>query len=457
MKHLTLKAICNACGGIYSGPLENLEKEPDGIAIDSRKIGANWLFAATIGERADGHSFIPSCYEKGALCCLGEKEAVCADHSYIQVSSTFQALKDIAEYYRSTLKIPVIGITGSVGKTSTKEMIASVLSVRFNTLKTAGNFNNEIGLPLTVFNIRPQHEAAVLEMGISNFGEMHRLSKIARPDICVITNIGQCHLEFLGDRDGVLKAKSEIFDFAAPNAKVFVNGDDDKLCTLKSRTDLHVTTFGTAPSNDVRATNIINLGLEGSRCDISTPAGNFSVHIHIPGLHMVHNALAGTCAGLALGMTTGEIRRGIEAAETISGRSHLIHTEHYTVMDDCYNANPVSMKASLDVLASASGRTAAILGDMGELGKDERSLHFEVGIHAAKKQIDLLLCVGTLSAEIYRGAKSENPQIEAYLFASKEDLIGKLPQLLQDGDSILVKASHFMNFNQIIEAIQSQS
>ena len=454
MKFMTLKAIAEACGGTYYGPVDNLEKCVAGIAIDSRKIQNDWLFAATVGERVDGHSFIESCYEKGVLCCLGEKAPVCEDHSYIQVASTFQALKDIAEYYRSTLEIPVVGITGSVGKTSTKEMISSVLGVKFNTLKTAGNFNNEVGLPLTVFNIRETHEAAVLEMGISDFGEMHRLSKIARPNICVITNIGLCHLEFLGDRDGVLRAKSEIFDFAAEGAKAIVNGDDDKLHTLKSREDLDVTLFGMDSSNDIYAKQVENLGLDGLQCVISTPAGEFSAHIHIPGMHMVYNALAGTSVGLALGLTLEEIKAGIESAQTISGRNNIIHTEKYTIMDDCYNANPVSMKASLDVLSTALGRKVAILGDMGELGADELALHYTVGEHAAQKQIDLLLCVGTLSEEIVKGAKAVNPEINAEVFTTKEELFEKLPELLVDGDSILIKASHFMQFEKIVNKLQ---
>lgn len=454
MRNMTLRSICAACSGTYYGPAENLEKCVAGITIDSRKVEADWLFAATVGERVDGHSFIESCYEKGALCCLGEKPPVSENHSYIQVESTFQALKDIAEYYRSTLEIPVIGITGSVGKTSTKEMIASVLSVKFNTLKTAGNFNNEIGLPLTVFNIREEHEAAVLEMGISDFGEMHRLSKIARPNICVITNIGLCHLEFLGDRDGVLRAKSEIFDFAAEGAKAIVNGDDDKLETLKSRGDLECTLFGMDESNDVYAKNVENLGLDGLKCDISTPGGEFSAHIHIPGMHMVYNALAGTCVGLACGLTLDEIKSGIENAQTISGRNHIIHTENYTIMDDCYNANPVSMKASLDVLTTALGRKVAILGDMGELGVNERELHFGVGKHAAAKQIDLLLCVGSLSEEIVKGALSVNPDMNAILFETKEKLLENFPKLLNKGDSILVKASHFMQFDKIVKALE---
>ena len=451
---MTLKAIAEACGGTYYGPVDNLEKCVAGIAIDSRKIQNDWLFAATVGERVDGHSFIESCYEKGVLCCLGEKAPVCEDHSYIQVASTFQALKDIAEYYRSTLEIPVVGITGSVGKTSTKEMISSVLGVKFNTLKTAGNFNNEVGLPLTVFNIRETHEAAVLEMGISDFGEMHRLSKIARPNICVITNIGLCHLEFLGDRNGVLRAKSEIFDFATEGAKAIVNGDDDKLHTLKSREDLDVTLFGMDSSNDIYAKQVENLGLDGLQCVISTPAGEFSAHIHIPGMHMVYNALAGTSVGLALGLTLEEIKAGIESAQTISGRNNIIHTEKYTIMDDCYNANPVSMKASLDVLSTALGRKVAILGDMGELGADELALHYTVGEHAAQKQIDLLLCVGTLSEEIVKGAKAVNPEINAEVFTTKEELLEKLSELLADGDSILIKASHFMQFEKIVNALQ---
>lgn len=454
MKNMTLKQICAACHGTYYGPSGNYEKCVEGITIDSRKVEGDWLFAATVGRRADGHSFMEACYQKGALCCLGEKEPVSEKYSYIKVVSTFQALKDIAEYYRSTLSIPVIGITGSVGKTSTKEMIASVLSVRFNTLKTPGNLNNEVGLPLTVFDIREEHEAAVLEMGISDFGEMHRLSKIARPDICVMTNIGLCHLEALGDRDGILRAKSEIFDFAAETAKVIVNGDDDKLRTLKGRKDLNITFFGTDSQNDIYAKNVENLGLDGLNCEIVTPVGEFPVHIPIPGMHMVYNALAGTCVGLVCRLTLPEIKTGIENAQTISGRNHVIHTEKYTIMDDCYNANPVSMRASLDVLAATDRRKVAILGDMGELGTAEGELHFAVGEYAAEKQIDLLLCVGTLSEEIIKGAKSVNPDMNAILFDTKEKLLEKLPKLLIKDDSILVKASHFMQFDKIVEALE---
>jgi UDP-N-acetylmuramoyl-tripeptide--D-alanyl-D-alanine ligase len=207
-------------------------------------------------------------------------------------------------------------------------------------------------------------------------------------------------------------------------------------------------------SNDIYAKNVENLGLDGLKCDISTPAGEFTAHIHIPGMHMVYNALAGTCVGLACGLTIEEIKTGIENAKTISGRNNLIHTKKFTIMDDCYNANPVSMKASLDVLSTALGRTVAILGDMGELGTNEKELHFGVGVHAAEKQIDLLLCAGTLSAEIAKGAKSVSPEMDVRLFETRDALMEQLPQLLADGDSILVKASHFMQFDKIVKALE---
>ena len=213
MKNLTLEHIAQACKGIYKGSEADKTREVTGIYTDSRKVREGSLFVPIKGARADGHDFIEGVMEKGALATLSEKDLGERPYPYIQVESSLQAVKDIAEYYLKQLQIPVVGITGSVGKTSTKEMIASVLSQKYKVLKTQGNFNNELGLPLTVFDLRDEHEMAVLEMGISDFGEMHRLAKIARPDTCVITNIGLCHLEFLKSRDGILKAKTEIFDF----------------------------------------------------------------------------------------------------------------------------------------------------------------------------------------------------------------------------------------------------
>ena len=456
MKNMTLGNIADACGGIYHGTEAAKEKTNAEIAADSRKAGKDSLFVAIKGERVDAHKFIPAVFKQGALCVISEQELEAPAGAYIQVDSSLQAIKDIAEFYRKQLDIKVVGITGSVGKTSTKEMIASVLSEKYRVLKTLGNFNNELGLPLTVFRLREEDEIAVLEMGISHFGEMHRLSKIARPDICVITNIGQCHLEFLGDRDGILKAKTEIFDYLAPAGTIVLNGDDDKLATLQEVKGIQPVFFGIDSDRMISATQIHSLGLKGIACRICTGQGDFDVTIPIPGYHMVYNALAGTAVGLSLGMTTEEIKRGIEKLESLSGRFHIIETDNYTVVDDCYNANPVSMKASLKVLGDALGRKVAILGDMGELGENEQQLHEEVGVAAGQQGIQLLICVGALSEGMARAAKETNPQMEVIHKQTLEEAIDSLQQCLKQGDTILVKASHFMHFEKIVEVLTKQ-
>lgn len=451
MKEMSLIQIARACGGTYLGEEAQKNKEVAGVVIDSRLVEPGFLFVAVKGARVDGHSFIPTAFAKGAAAVLCEQVPDHPAGPCIQVDSCLEAIKKLAEYYRSTLTIPVIGISGSVGKTSTKEMIAAILSQRYRVLKTEGNFNNEIGLPLTIFRIREEHEAAVLEMGISDFGEMTRLARMARPTICVLTNIGLCHLENLKDRDGILRAKTEMFDQAQPGAQIILNGDDDKLITLKDTRSPRPLFFGLNPELDLYAEQIENLGLAGTRCTFVTKAGSFEAQIPIPGRHMVYNALAGTAVGLALGLTTEEIRAGIESLTALSGRNHLIHTEKWDILDDCYNANPVSMAASLDVLSCALGRKVAILGDMGELGENEKLLHYNVGCHAADAGVDAVFLVGELSKETARGVEAKNPSITCRHFDTREELLNTLPLLLSKGDSILVKASHFMEFPEIVE------
>ncbi len=454
MKEMSLEQIARACKGVYAGEASKKSLEVSGVVIDSRKVEPGYLFVAIKGERVDGHSFIPAVFAKGAACVLCEQAPDHPAGPYILVESCLQALKSLAEYYRSTLSIPIIGITGSVGKTSTKEMIAAVLEQKYKVLKTEGNFNNEIGLPLTIFRIREEHEAAVLEMGISDFGEMTRLSRMAKPNVCVITNIGLCHLENLKDRDGILKAKTEMFTEAQPGAQVILNGDDDKLITLKESRTPTPCFFGLDPSNDLYGEQIENLGLDGTRCTFVTKAGRFSAHIPIPGQHMVYNALAGIAVGLALNLSLEEIKAGIESLTPVSGRNNLIHTGKWDILDDCYNANPVSMCASLDVLSCALGRKVAILGDMGELGENERLLHYNVGCHAADAGIDAVFLVGLLSKETARGIEAKNPFLTFRHFDTKQELIAALPLLLSKGDSILVKASHFMEFEEIVDYLR---
>lgn len=452
MKNMTLGNIAMCCGGMYFGDEGAKGTEVTGIAIDSRKVKKGGLFIPIQGERVDGHSFIPKVMEDGALACLSE-ETQTDITPYILVNSTKDALKKIAAFYRQSLGIKVVGITGSVGKTSTKEMIASVLKEKYRVHKTAGNFNNEIGLPLTIFDILEEHEVAVLEMGISDFGEMHRLGEIANPDICVITNIGLCHLENLGTRDGILKAKTEVFDHLRGEGIVILNGDDDKLSTIQEVKGKKAVKYG-LHKGDAYASEITSFGMEGIRMKLHLNGREKSVTIPIPGEHNVYNALAAACVGTVCGMELEEICRGIETVETISGRSNLIHKNGITVIDDCYNANPVSMRASIDVLSQAPGRKIAVLGDMGELGEKERELHAGIGSYAAGKQIDQLFTVGELSKEMARAAKeSASHPMQIFHFATKEELLRALLPTIKKGDTLLVKASHFMEFPKIVAAL----
>lgn len=468
MKDMTLERIAGAVKGELH--VENIAQgidakttEAAGVVLDSRKVGKDYIFIATRGERVDGHSFIDSVFAAGAMGVICEKAPEHPKGAYILVKDSFQALKDVAAYYRSRLDIKVVGITGSVGKTSTKEFVASVLSQGFQVVKTAGNFNNEVGLPLTVLGIREDCEVAVLEMGISNFGEMHRLSHIARPDVCLITNIGQCHLENLGTRDGILKAKTEIFDFMKENGTVCLNGDDDKLVTIHEVKGKAPVFFGGNENNSIYATNYKNKGLEGSSAKIhintSTVKADFDAKIPLPGDHMLYNALAATAVGVQFGLSIEQIQTGISNVEPVGGRSHVIHTDRLTLIDDCYNANPVSMKAAIDLLAvtdtDGGKRRVAILGDMFELGEKEKELHAEVGSYAAEKNIDELICIGALCKNMYEAVRSvENTTTKAYYFADKESMLAKLDELICSGDIVLIKASHGMHFEELLEKLK---
>lgn len=461
MINMTLDRIALACNGQLFHTENYDGRETAGIVLDSRRVQKDYLFVATVGERADGHSFIPEVYEKGALAVLCEKAPVEPAGPYILVENSLEAMKDIAAWYRRQLQVKVVGITGSVGKTSTKEFISSVLAQKYQVLKTEGNYNNEIGLPLTIFKIREEHEVAVLEMGISDFGEMHRLSRIAKPDIAVITNIGQCHLENLGDRAGVLKAKTEIFDYMEDTGRVCINGDDDMLSTIGEvkghkpiRFGLGDPSTGTSQSlPEVYASDIKSLGLFGSTCTIHIEGNSLHTKVPLPGGHMILNALAATAVGNLLGLTGEEIIAGIEAVKPTGGRSNIIRHENYTVIDDCYNANPVSMKAAIDLLTTADTRKVAILGDMGELGEGENSLHHEIGTYAASKRVDLLVCVGKLSKNMYAGAKEASIHGSQYYYETRDALIAALPDLVKADDTILVKASHFMGFEHVVTAL----
>lgn len=466
---LTIGQIAEAAGGriVYKEAGKQtetfLEQQVSGVVLDSRQITEGGVFVATVGERVDGHSFAESVYEKGAVLAVVQREPEETEHwpVYLLVEDTLQALKDIAEYYRKTLRIPVIGITGSVGKTSTKEFIAGVLSAKYNVLKTQGNYNNEIGVPLTLLRIREEHEAAVVEMGISDFGEMHRLSKMARPDIAVITNIGRCHLENLKDRDGVLKAKTEIFDFMPEDGVICLNGEDDKLCTVTAEKERELRFFGRDAGErmTVYATDVTEKGLWGSTAVLHNAGGeSYSAEIPLPGAHMVLNATAAACVAEVLGLTPEEIQTGMKQVTAIGGRNHLIRTERLTMIDDCYNANPASMKAGIDLLCMADTVKAAILGDMFELGEDSDAMHAEVGAYAAEKGIDRILCVGANSRHMYEAAVKYGGTDCVTYFGTREELLSALADnreaLLPADATVLIKASHGMQFEEVVELLK---
>jgi len=467
MKQLTLVNIAEACGGKLCGGAGLEEKEVTCGVIDSRKIEKDGLFFAAVGEHVDGHKFIGQVFAKGAACVVTEKtpEEVEAEHGvlvnewgpYILVESTFAALKKIAAFYRMQLSIPIVGITGSVGKTSTKEFIAGVLSRKFSVLKTEGNFNNEIGLPLTLLRIRAEHEVAVVEMGISEFGEMSRLGEMARPDICVITNIGQCHLENLHDRAGVFKAKTEVFDYLQADAEVCLNAEDDMLAEVKEVNGKSVHHFGFSVGESVMAyaTEIESKGLFGSHANMHLEGAVYPVEVPLPGRHMVLNAMAAASVGKLLGLSVAEILEGIKSVQPVGGRSNVMQLADKTVIDDCYNANPVSMKAAIDLLTMGLGRKVAILGDMFELGENSDAMHGEVGAYAAEKEIDVICCVGENSRHMYEAAKAiQKPGQEIRYFTTREELLERLSEIVKALDTILVKASHGMGFDKVIEGLK---
>ena len=420
MKNLTIENICTACGGELTGPAGS-GAEAACVVIDSRKIEAGGVFIATKGERVDGHSFIPQVFGAGALAVVCEEVPADPAGPCIKVKDSFKALTDIAAFYRKQLNCRFIGITGSVGKTSTKEMTAAVLSQKYRVCSTEGNFNNEIGVPLTILRIREDDECAVVEMGINHFGEMSRLTALVHPDIAVITSIGECHLEALHDRDGVLRAKTEIFEGMSDDAYAVLNGEDDKLITVKRNNTVFYK--------------------HDEEPDLS----------FIRGRHMQLNAHAAAAVGKLLGLSAAQITEGLRGVEVMKGRGSMIDLGSFSVMDDCYNANPTSVKASIDVLCeSGTGKKVAILGDMFELGENEAALHAQIGRYAKEKGVERLITAGVLSANT---AKAYG---DARHYRDTDELIGALKDMRFEGSVILVKASHGMHFERVVEELKER-
>ncbi|MBQ7896189.1 MAG: YjjG family noncanonical pyrimidine nucleotidase [Oscillospiraceae bacterium] len=444
MKNMTISRASEACGGkIYNS---------DGsaalgrVVIDSRAIEQGDLFVAYKGERVDGHDYVNAAYEKGAACCLVER-LIDVPVAQLVVEDVQTALEAIIREMRKDVEIPLIGITGSVGKTSAKEMIWSVLSQRMNVHKTDKNLNNQIGVPMTMSRIEPKHQAAVVEMGISDFGDMTVLAQMVKPQIAVFTVIGHAPLEFLHDLKGVLQAKTEMLDYLDDDALVILNGDDDMLNTVSCRQ--RILKFGLSDNCDIRAENI-TVNENGESC-CKIVYGERSIDVVVPafGQHMIYAALEGAAVGFEMGLSDEEIVAGIAAYETVGRRAALVDTGFVSLVDDCYNANPDSVKSGIDSLCKMDGRKVCILGDMLELGQGEGEMHFDCGKYALDKGVSLVLCSGPLSKETVRGAGERG-----LWFESRAELIEALPKLIQKGDAVLVKASRSMKFEEISEAVK---
>lgn len=443
MKTYLFREILAACQGEYHGDPSLLEQAAADVVIDSRKARPGVLYVPIIGETHDGHAFIDAARQNGASLVLSDRPLDCGP--YILVDDTRRALQAVAGGYRDKFTIPFVGLTGSAGKTSTKEMIASVLSERYSVCKTPVNLNNETGVPLTLFLLEEHHEVAVIEMGTNHFGEIERISAMVKPDICLFINIGLAHVENFGSREGIFRGKTEMLAHMRPGGRVVVNGDDDLLKTIGG-----ALRYGFDEGDDVRAIDVDPRGLSGTSFTIRYGGMQFPAHVPTPGKHSVSNALAAVSIGLLLGMDLEELAESVGGISTLAGRMHQIQTPDYTVLDDAYNANPTSMRAAIDVISGLPGRRVCILGDMRELGSASARLHEEVGRYAAESGVDLILCVGAESESMFRAAHEIAPGTTRY-YCSQESLMAALPELLQKGDMILVKASHGIHLEETVK------
>lgn len=428
------------------------EAEINEISTDTRNLPDGCLFAAIKGDRFDGHDFIPKAIEMGAAAALSEKEI--DGCPCIVVDNTRKAYLDLAGYYRRKFSPILVGVTGSVGKTTTKEMIALVLSEKFNCLKTQGNLNNEIGLPKTLFKMNGSHRAAVIEMGMSDFGEISRLSRAAAPTVGVITNIGFSHIENLKTQEGILKAKLEILDGMDDNTPLIVNGDDAHLSRLKNviSSSRPIYFFGIENAEcDFRGMNISERdGVTGF--DVCYDGKTCRAEIPCIGRHNVLNALAAFCVGTLAGMTESEIVSSLKKYQSDGMRQNIVKKGGVTVIIDCYNASPDSMKASLDVLSDikTDGRKIAVLGDMLELGEESERLHTLVGEYVRDAKIDSLYCYGKDSEYIIK----ESRTAACFFHTGDKDLCaGIIKKYIRNGDAILFKASRGMKLEEIIEKV----
>lgn len=447
METLKLTEIAEACGGFASQ-----EAEINGVCIDTRKITAGCLFICIKGERFDAHQFANEALEKGAGAVM-----ICEDievnGAFVKVENTAVALLTLGGYYRSKFNIPIVALTGSVGKTTTKEFTHLVVNAKYNAIKTLGNLNNEIGLPQMLFQIDNSIEAAVIEMGMNHFGEISRLVNATKPTIALITNIGVSHIENLGSREGILKAKLEITEGLQESAPLILNGDDDMLSTVKS--DKHKVYFYGINNGDFKASNVLE---ENGKTSFTINYFGNTEDVVIPtiGIHNVYNAVAAFAVGYFLGVKPSDAINALANYVPAGMRQKVVRVGKITSIEDCYNASPDSMKAALRTLHDTNGnKKIAVLGDMLELGDYSETAHTLVGEMVAENRIDYLLAYGE-NAKYYVKAAIDSGVDNALLFDDKEKLASKLLEIASDEDVVIFKGSRGMKLEEIMEIVYKE-
>lgn len=448
---ITVQEAVQMCGGrLLCGDAESVITS---VTTDSRTVCPGSLFVPIKGEKTDAHIYIPAVFAAGATAAFTQENLPApAAGALIAVQDTSAALQKMAAAYRRRYLGPVVGITGSVGKTTTKEMVALSLSARYRVMKTQGNQNSQIGVPLTMFQLDESTEAAVVEMGMSQFGEMARLARIAAPQFAIMTNIGISHIENLHSQENIMREKLHITDGFTPESVLILNGDDKMLATLRGKLPFHTEFVGTAPWCSYRA---VQVTAQNGGMHFFLQHGQTLLPVAIPvlGMHQVTNALAALAAADVLHIPLAEAAKALAAYKPLAMRQQIHKAAGMTVIDDSYNASPDAVRGALDVLCSFPHRRVAVLADMLELGTASQQAHRACGRHAAQAGTDLVVTVGLQAREIAAGAREENPKLPCKSCSSNQEAISYLKETLRPGDTILVKGSRGMHTDEIVSAI----
>lgn len=454
MEYLTIKELILASEGQLVSKC-NEETLVNDIVIDSRKASKDNAFVAIVGENLDGHDFINLAINQGCKTIIKNKDNnVDIDNkeiNVIEVNNTEIALGDIARFYKNKFKIPFIAVTGSVGKTTTRDMVYSTISAKYNSLKNVGNLNNQFGVPLTLFNLNKKHECAVIEMGMSGFNEIEYLVNIVNPQIGIISNIGYSHVEHLGSREGIFKAKMEITTNFDESSLLIVNGDDDCLKTLKNKDLIYkLRTFGFEKDNDIYCESF---EMDEDSINFIAVVDGKKEEFFIPtvGKHNIYNAMAAILVGINLNMTIEEIKDGLKNFQCTKNRLDIIKNNNLTIIDSVYNASIDSMTAALNILGRYKNRRVAILGDMFEMGEFAEFGHRQVG-KSALNNVDILIAIGKDAEFIVKELQENNMNLDnLYHFETKEEAIENLDDIIKENDIILVKASRGMHLEKVVE------